>query len=338
MVCLHGTAFLAGLPRAKNAQSPTGVPKACTKLGLPPGRGAAAHAIPTHAPWTDALPRAMAALDTTTRIQAPELLAFDFELAGPWRRAWAYGLDLILRGGAFAGAVIVLLTVTQWFSSYEDLVQTHEAFMLLLWFALEWGYHVLFEWLWGGRTPGKKVLHLRVLKTGGYPIGLQEAVLRNLLRAADLLPALVPGSVFTVPSYLTGTLVSAVDPLFRRLGDHVADTMVICDRPRPLPWPREVVPPIAAAERLGLPQRPQLSLSERQVLAAFCHRWHEIGEGRRDEIALEFATLLADRWSCLLPASPARFLQVAYQQWLDGQSALSNGPQGPRTAHSARPP
>src|SRR5437016_898703 len=43
--------------------------------------------------------------------------------------------------------------------------------LLTVSFVLFWGYFILFETMWSGQTPGKRMLHVRVIKTSGYPIG-----------------------------------------------------------------------------------------------------------------------------------------------------------------------
>jgi uncharacterized RDD family membrane protein YckC len=39
--------------------------------------------------------------------------------------------------------------------------------MLLAIFVALWGYHVFFEMVWHGQTPGKRAMGLRVIKEGG---------------------------------------------------------------------------------------------------------------------------------------------------------------------------
>jgi uncharacterized RDD family membrane protein YckC len=58
----------------------------------------------------------------------------------------------------------------------------------LLLFALYNGYFILFEWLWNGQTPGKRLLHVRVIRQGGYALRFFDTLLRNLLRVIDFLP------------------------------------------------------------------------------------------------------------------------------------------------------
>ena len=48
-------------------------------------------------------------------------------------------------------------------------------------FLLFAGYFVLFEWLWNGQTPGKRLLKLRVLREDGRPITFWEAFCQKSL-------------------------------------------------------------------------------------------------------------------------------------------------------------
>jgi hypothetical protein len=76
---------------------------------------------------------------------------------------------------------------------------------------------VLLEWRFAGQTLGKRAVGIRVLQLSGMRISLLQAVVRNLVRIVDLLPAL----------YLTGGASALLDPLGRRLGDLAAGTVVV---------------------------------------------------------------------------------------------------------------
>ena len=88
---------------------------------------------------------------------------------------------------------------------------------LILWFALEWFYPVLFELLPGGATPGKRALGLRVTMDSGLPITPAASLLRNLLRTADFLPF----------AYGLGLATVLMRSDFKRLGDIAAGTIVV---------------------------------------------------------------------------------------------------------------
>src|SRR5690606_15341592 len=82
-------------------------------------------------------------------------------------------------------------------------------------------YDVAFETLAGGRTPGKRLVRLRVVDRHGRAPALSTALVRNVCRAVDSLPAFY--GVGTLSLFFTGT---------RRLGDLLAATVVLSERAR----------------------------------------------------------------------------------------------------------
>ena len=79
------------------------------------------------------------------------------------------------------------------------------------------GYFIFFENIWNGQTPGKRMFHLRVIRSGGYPVDFASVATRNLVRLADFLPV----------SYAVGAVTMFFNPNYQRLGDLVAGTVVI---------------------------------------------------------------------------------------------------------------
>lgn len=250
-------------------------------------------------------------IDTATRVETPEHIAFEFQLAGPWRRVFAYAIDLVIRVVAM-GLVVGLLLLTLVATGFSDFILTHVGLLLVAFFVIEWFYFVLFEWLWSGRTPGKKAVGLRVVKEGGYPIGPQDALLRNLLRGADFFPPLTPLGWLPLPTYLVGALVSAGDARFRRLGDLVAGTMVVVEEPVRLRSPAPVEPPPTTAELGLVPPHPRLSIEEKRTLDAFLRRFRTIHPARREELCEGFSRHLQKRLGVPPQPSGARFLQLVY--------------------------
>ncbi len=49
------------------------------------------------------------------------------------------------------------------------------------------GYFIAFEALWNGQTPGKRLVGLRVVRDGGYPIDFGASLIRNLIRVGEQL-------------------------------------------------------------------------------------------------------------------------------------------------------
>jgi uncharacterized RDD family membrane protein YckC len=84
-------------------------------------------------------------------------------------------------------------------------------------FVVTWGYHVYFELRQRGQTPGKRLLGLRVVDGRGLPLSVAQSFVRNVARVLDFMPAF----------YGVGAVALALDPYGRRLGDIVADTLVV---------------------------------------------------------------------------------------------------------------
>lgn len=154
------------------------------------------------------------AIDTWTEVETPENVTLTFQLAGPGSRIGAYLIDCALR--------VVVGYGVMWCASVLIPVLGQSlpiGFILLGLFILEWCYCGFFEGLWQGRTPGKWMFGLRVIKDAGYPIGIYDAMLRNLLRAADIFPG----------TYGVGLVCMGATKRMQRIGDLVARTIVIRD-------------------------------------------------------------------------------------------------------------
>lgn len=243
-------------------------------------------------------------LDTIATIDSPEHVRFEYRLAGPARRGLAYVIDLLIKAAVIA--VVVLLVIvggvdTDVFGGWSM------GIVLLVAFVLEWGYNVGFESMANGRTPGKRALRLRVVKEGGHPIDFTDALLRNLLRAADFLPF----------AYALGIVVMGLDPRFRRLGDLVAGTMVVVEDDSHVATPLTLSPPASEAELAAMPAAARLLAPEREALDLFVRRLARLGPARADELA----TLVLPRFASHLPPTaadhPARSLALLYLRATD---------------------
>lgn len=259
-------------------------------------------------------------IDTSGRIETPEHITFEYRLAGPWRRLWAYVIDACLRLMLLMLLLFGLL-FTAAATSVESMMDANAGLYLVAYFVIEWFYFVLFEWLWNGQTPGKRALALRVVRDGGYPVGFRESFLRNLLRGADLLP---PVSM-VMPTYLVGALVSFSDARFRRLGDLAAGTMVVAEEPARLRTPVPVQPPPLPAELARVPANPRLSVEEKRTLEAFLRRFHTLHPDRREELCGPYARHLAARLGSPPPESGARFLQLVYVRMAEAAAPVKRG-------------
>src|SRR5881394_2132332 len=104
-------------------------------------------------------------LDATIRVVTPENIAFEYRLAGPFRRLPAFLLDLCLGTALLIACWIVVGMTVSAVSFYLA-----SAILFLIFFLIWWFYGVLFETFMNGQTPGKYILGLRVLTDTGQPI------------------------------------------------------------------------------------------------------------------------------------------------------------------------
>ena len=179
-------------------------------------------------------------------VDTPEHVRLDYVLADLGSRAAALALDI-----AVIAATMLLLGLALFHAATLGDVfgSAGVSVLLVAVFVAQWGYFLLFEAFWGGRTPGKRVLGVRVVHVGGEPLSFQGSVLRNLIRVVDLQPA-VTGVV--------GAVGILVNRRAQRLGDLVAGTMVVRDAgggdlvaTHALP-PGRVGRPLLSAERFDL--------------------------------------------------------------------------------------
>lgn len=238
-------------------------------------------------------------IDTAVHVEIPEGVRLTFFLAGPAARLGAYLVDAGLRAVLLIVLMIAVLMVFPLLRGGASW-----GILLLALFFLEWGYSFAFEALWNGQTPGKRAFGLRVVRERGQAIEPYDALVRNLLRAADALPAL----------YGVGFLSMLATERLQRLGDLAAGTMVVHERRRRLknePPDLGGATPFEAAQT-DLAFRP----TERtlDLIHAFALRQGELPLVRAREIASILAEPLARRvgWRAR-PEPPERFLLRAFR-------------------------
>jgi uncharacterized RDD family membrane protein YckC len=236
------------------------------------------------------------AIDTNIEIETPEHIRFRHMVAGPARRGLAYLIDLLIRA-----AVLLLFGLWLMISGVAlgSWAKTSQSLLFVALFLLEWGYFVLFESLWQGRTPGKRALSLRVIKLGGYPVTFVDSLLRNLVRAADFLPM----------GYAVGLTAMAADSRFRRLGDQLAGTLVVVEEKVVVAAPLKLDED--PARLAALPERIRLTGDEEEALALFLRRAPSLSAARQAELAQMIAPQLAGRLGVAFDDG-ALFLRLVY--------------------------
>ncbi|HEY3378983.1 MAG TPA: RDD family protein [Armatimonadota bacterium] len=181
----------------------------------------------------------------------------------------------------------------------------------LIVFLLTWGYYIGFETLWNGATPGKRVMGLRVIKDGGHPVDFRAVLIRNLLRAVDLLPG-VP----LLPVYGLAFVTVLSNTQYKRLGDLAAGTLVVrhereSDEPRYRPGFGDAVV-FRLLEPTALSQLSRLTRDEYRMVQRFLDRRTELPQPLRGEFARRLAAPLMQKLAYQPPA-----LGWDDERWLD---------------------
>jgi len=222
-------------------------------------------------------------LDTVIRIVTPENIAFSYQLASFSQRALAYLTDMLVLViiMLLIGCLLMFLVSYLYFSAGLAL-----ALLMISFFFLYWFLGALFETIWNGQTPGKRLLGIRVLSTDGQPINSFQAIVRNVIRLADLQPLMSGGVAFAAMLY---------NKRMQRFGDLLSGTMVIIDENA---FGRYELVQFKHPDIFRIvEQLPPIALPSEtlKVLALYVHRRKAISPRRREHIAAILAVLLIER-------------------------------------------
>jgi uncharacterized RDD family membrane protein YckC len=184
-------------------------------------------------------------VERTVTVRTPESIAFYYELAGLGSRFLAVTIDLVIQLLILLGLLLLIGLAADRIAPMANSLHLNSAqvqsivvaFFILVVFLIFFGYFIIFEAVWNGQTPGKRLLGIRVVRDGGYPLDFGSTVLRNMIRVIEAFFLYIPSAV--------SALVSAQN---KRLGDLAAGTIVVRDRAfevtDPQAWLRgDAVPP-----------------------------------------------------------------------------------------------
>lgn len=228
-------------------------------------------------------------LDSTIDVVTPENIAFTYRIAGPFRRMPAFLIDLALRAFVFGVVVGALLIGLGSFGAAGGMIAI--ALILLTWFGLSWFYGGIFETYMNGQTPGKWLMGIRVLTVEGQPINGMQAVMRNILREADIMPMVsvqalgIDAPLYIIPTFIAGLVAMSMSGRFQRLGDLVCGTVVVVEERPWLMGVARVEDPRAAQLAEFLPTKYEVSRSLARTLATYVERRRFFSPARRREIA-----------------------------------------------------
>ena len=270
-------------------------------------------------------------------IETPEQVELHFPIAGVGSRFLALSTDTLIQIGVYlALALLFALTLadTKAFRSLNAVSAPAQKWMLagfiFVNFLMFWGYFSLFEALWNGQTPGKRLMKIRVIKDSGRSITLFEAMARNLLRIIDMMPP---------STYLVGVISMVCNKQQKRLGDLVAGTIVVHERVdeqllmtnNSRTFTASLFPQPPVADRFasdivrdptpgmdGLPADAigRLQTEDLHVIETFFNRALDLSIEKRAELAARIATAMSTKMAVRLPdeIAPERMLElIAYQ-------------------------
>lgn len=146
------------------------------------------------------------------QIETAQNVNISQNVAGIGDRILAYLIDSAIIFSYF----IVIIILLGMMDPDEDVI-----FIILMTFGLPvLLYHLLWEMFWNGRSPGKAIMKLRVVKLDGSKPTFSNYLLRWLLRSIDV--SLTSGALAIVTILMNGR--------GQRIGDLAATTTVISEK------------------------------------------------------------------------------------------------------------
>ena len=225
-------------------------------------------------------------IDTVITAETPEGIAISMRAAGFPVRCMAFLIDALIRYMIVSGVAATL--------GSGGRVGT--GVLLIIVFLILWLYPIIFELTPAAATPGKRTMGIQVMMANGLPLTPAGSLIRNLMRAVDMLPLLYGFAIVSVLMRRDA----------RRLGDLAAGTIVVYrDRTSPTGdfGPGEPVPP-------PMP----LNIRQQAAIAAFGWRVNRLTPERAEEIAVLAAAAVPGAKDS---AMTARLVGIA--RWQHGQ-------------------
>ncbi len=258
------------------------------------------------------------ALDTTIAVVTPENISFEYQLAGPFRRLPAYLIDVATRWAVILVIAFTLLMIGV-FTDMMSLGSFLIAAGLLAYFAISWFYGTFLETYFNGRTIGKWACGLRVICVDGRPIDGTRAVIRNLVRVADIAPFAAlsqfvdeASALLWIPTGIVGMISVICTKRMQRLGDLAAGTMVVVDEKSWRLPVTKIDDPRVPALASYIPGDYRVTRTMARTLAIYCERRAYLTPARRREIALHLTNPLIERFEFRPDVDPDLLMVALY--------------------------
>lgn len=271
------------------------------------------------------------ALDTIMDVTTPENISFHYQVVGPFRRAFAYFIDIVISLGSYLllallvylifAFVLVPLAAAAGLTSLIGAVAGLLTGMAAIgYFIVYWFYGAYMETYFNGQTLGKRLTKMRVITTDGHAIDGVQATLRNFFRLLDMMPVVPVSAIFMleqpvltfIPTGIFGLVYMTINRRFQRIGDLVANTVVVNEELKQQPnlatFMDERVPQLAEL----IPTSYVVSGSMARTIADYVDQRKYLPFLRAAEIASYLATPLIEKFGIAADTDHDLFLCALY--------------------------
>ncbi|TVQ48458.1 MAG: RDD family protein [Gloeocapsa sp. DLM2.Bin57] len=242
------------------------------------------------------------------KLETPESVELEFNLAGIGNRAYALCLDYFILGFV----LVIILIIWAFVYLFIDTLNPRVGQVLGLWlfaiqliitFVIYVGYFVFFETLWQGQTPGKKWVNIRVISDDGTVVSLTQVVLRALLRPIDDI-------------FFMGAFLIIFTPKEKRLGDLLAGTVVIRQQEKKVNTELNVIP---QAQKLARQIQEEAEITnllpdDFALVREYLQRRYMMTPEARNQVSVKISDRLKERINLetIRDNNPELFLEAIY--------------------------
>ena len=242
-------------------------------------------------------------------ISTPENVDLHLEIAGVGNRLLAQLVDSLINL-LTALLVIIMAVITGYLISVSPIdSQTKSIWygvlamiaIFIIFIQLNC-YFIVFEAIWQGQTPGKRVAEIRVIEANGQPLGWAGAIIRNLLRMVDQILFL-------------GLLIMLFDKNERRLGDMAAGTIVIREHKPDISTTQLLLAnPTSAANLLDIGR---VTPAEYDLIVDFLKRRKSLAKGYRPLVAQKLAKYFHEKLGAIdnQDSAPEAYLEQVFHSY-----------------------
>jgi len=227
-------------------------------------------------------------MERNVEVPTGESVAITYELAGLGSRFLAVFIDMaiqvtialsVLLFFAWLGSAIPNSSAYKSQPATRDAEKIGEAIAIAVFvfagFLLFFGYFILFEWRFEGRTPGKRLLGIRVVRDGGFPLDFTAAMVRNIVRILEV----------ALGFYVVSAVSTLLSPLNRRLGDLAAGTIVV----REGRFERAHAAPPRVTSSAEVDDGHDLTAAQRELIRRYVDRRAGLNAASRAAVAAQIA-------------------------------------------------